>query len=544
MTDANNAEWWRGCVIYQVYPRSFQDTTGNGIGDLNGITQRLSHIASLGVDAIWLSPFFRSPMADMGYDVSDYCAVDPMFGTIEDFDQLVAEAHALGLKLMIDQVLSHSSDRHPWFVQSRTSRDNAKAGWYVWADARPDGSPPNNWLSIFGGSAWEWDTSRRQYYLHNFLASQPDLNFHNPDVQDALLETVRFWLERGVDGFRLDTVNFYVHDKELRDNPPARSGPTNDIPEANPYGFQDHIHDKTQKENLDFLKRFRALLDDYGARTCVGEVGDGARSLQTVASYTEGGDKLHMCYTFDLLGTEFSASHVRKSVEAFEDTVRDGWICWAFSNHDVVRHVTRWTVPGGDPEQTAKFALALLACLRGSICLYQGEELGFEEADIAFDDLRDPYGIRFWPGFKGRDGCRTPMAWQADAPYGGFSTARPWLPVQESHRRRAADVQEAEAHSVLAFYRGALAFRKTHPALIAGSIVFLEAGNDDLLAFTRATEGKKLLCLFNFGDEPAQWQLPPQFDKVTSAGLPGFDASLAGDLVSLPGLSAFVGRLE
>ncbi|RUM97187.1 alpha-glucosidase [Pseudaminobacter arsenicus] len=543
MTDANNADWWRGCVIYQVYPRSFQDTTGNGIGDLNGISQRLRHIASLGVDAIWLSPFFKSPMADMGYDVSDYCEVDPLFGTIEDFDMLIAEAHRLGLKVMIDQVLSHSSDRHPWFVQSRASRDNARADWYVWADPKPDGNPPNNWLSIFGGSAWEWDSLRRQYYLHNFLASQPDLNFHNPDVQDALLETVRFWLERGVDGFRLDTVNFYVHDKQLRDNPPMPPGAANDIPDTNPYGYQEHLYDKTQKENLDFLKRFRALLDEYGARTSVGEVGDGTRSLQTVATYTEGADRLHMCYTFDLLGPEFSAAHVRKSVEAFEEAVKDGWICWAFSNHDVVRHVSRWTKPGSDTGQTARFAVTLLSCLRGSICLYQGEELGFEEADIAFEDLRDPYGIRFWPGFKGRDGCRTPMAWQAQALNAGFSAAKPWLPVQESHRRRAADIQEADPRSVLAHYREVLAFRKAQPALVTGSVSFLDAGKD-MLAFLRKTANEKLLCLFNFADEPTQWQAPAGLGSVTSLSLPSFGATMVGNVVSLPGLSTFVGQFE
>ncbi|MFU0506417.1 beta-galactosidase BglA [Pseudaminobacter sp. NGMCC 1.201702] len=542
MTDANNADWWRSCVIYQVYPRSFQDTTGNGIGDLSGVTQRLSHIASLGVDAIWLSPFFQSPMADMGYDVSDYCAVDPLFGTIEDFDQLVAEAHRLGLKIIIDQVLSHSSDRHPWFVQSRASRDNAKADWYVWADPKPDGNPPNNWLSVFGGPAWEWDSTRRQYYLHNFLASQPDLNFHNPDVQDALLETVRFWLERGVDGFRLDTVNFYVHDKLLRDNPPMPTEAENDIPGTNPYGYQQHVFDKTQTENLDFLKRFRTLLDEYGARTSVGEVGDGMRSLQTVAAYTEGGDKLHMCYTFDLLRPEFSAAHVRKSVEAFENAVKDGWICWAFSNHDVARHASRWSKPGGDTDRVAKFAIDLLCCLRGSICLYQGEELGFEEADIAFEDLRDPYGIRFWPGFKGRDGCRTPMAWQAEALNAGFSTAKPWLPVQESHRRRAADVQENDPRSVLAHYRRMLALRRQQPALVAGTISFLEA-EGDVLAFVREADNERLLCLFNFAETPAEWRVPSDLGPLSPLELPKTAAMVKGDRVSLSGLSTFVGRI-
>ena len=320
MSSDKNADWWRGAVIYQVYPRSYQDTTGDGSGDLAGITSRLAHIASLGVDAVWLSPFFKSPMADLGYDVSDYCAVDPMFGTMEDFDALVAEAHRLGLKIIIDQVLSHTSDQHPWFIESRASRTNDRADWYVWADPKPDGTAPNNWMSIFGGPAWEWGSVRKQYYLHNFLASQPDLNFHNAAVQDALLDTVRFWLERGVDGFRLDTVNYYFHDRLLRDNPPMPKGKANDIPDVNPYGYQDHLYDKTQPENVSFLKRFRSLLDAYDARTSVGEVGDGERSLRTVAAYTEGGDKLHMCYTFDLLGPGIlgrSCPELRGSVRDF-----------------------------------------------------------------------------------------------------------------------------------------------------------------------------------------------------------------------------------
>jgi glycosidase len=375
-------DWWRGCVIYQVYPRSYQDTSGDGIGDLRGVIRRLDHIASLGVDAIWLSPFFKSPMADFGYDVADFCDVDPMFGTLSDFDELVELAHARGLKIIIDQVISHSSDQHPWFRESRSSRDNAKADWYIWADPKPDGTAPNNWLSIFGGPAWEWDTVRRQYYMHNFLASQPDLNFHNPDLQNAILDTVRFWLDRGVDGFRLDTVNFYVHDKHLRDNPPLSKNAEDgnfmgvDAPDTNPYGFQDHLYDKSQPENIVFLQRLRALLNEYEGRTTVGEVGDGRRSLKTVAAYTNGGDKLHMCYTFDMLGGEFSAEHFRRSISNFQSVVQDGWVCWAFSNHDVERHVSRWMREGDDAEHLARFAITMLSSFRGSICLYQGEELG------------------------------------------------------------------------------------------------------------------------------------------------------------------------
>jgi alpha-glucosidase len=537
-----NMDWWRGCVIYQVYPRSYQDTTGDGSGDLKGVVRRIPHIASLGVDAIWLSPFFKSPMADMGYDVSDYCAVDPMFGTMEDFDELVAEAHRHGLKVMIDQVLSHSSDRHAWFAESRSSRDNPKADWYVWADAKPDGSPPNNWLAIFGGPAWEWDSTRRQYYMHNFLASQPDLNFHNAEVQDALLGTVRFWLDRGVDGFRLDTVNYYVHDQELRDNPPSERGTVNDIPDTNPYSYQNHLYDKTRPENLAFLEKFRALLDEYEGRTSVGEVGDGARSLSTVAAYTEGDHRLHMCYTFDMLGPEFSAAHVRLAVGAFESVVQDGWVCWAFSNHDVMRHVSRWTAPGVDPDAVAKFSICLLASMRGSICLYQGEELGFEEAELAFEELRDPYGIRFWPGFKGRDGCRTPIAWEANATHGGFSDGPPWLPVTPAHLLKAADTQDA-SDSVLNRYRAMLKLRKEHRPLIEGSIEFVDT-HADLLAFIREAGNERLLCVFNFTPEATEWQVPADLGKVTAIGYPGQDARIENGAISLAGTSAFLARLE
>jgi len=536
------SEWWRGAVIYQIYPRSFQDTNGDGVGDLKGATARLDHIASLGVDAVWLSPFFRSPMADMGYDVSDYCDVDPLFGSLADFDEFVAQAHARGIKVIIDQVISHTSDRHPWFAESRKDRTNDKADWYVWADAKPDGTAPNNWLAIFGGPAWEWDTGRRQYYMHNFLASQPDLNFHNPQVRAALLDTVRFWLDRGVDGFRLDTVNYYFHDAQLRDNPPFPLGKTNDIPDTNPYGYQDHLFDKTQPENIGFLKELRALLDRYDDRATVGEVGDGERSLKTVAAYTEGGDKLHMCYTFDLLGDQFSPAHIRDSVMAFENAVKDGWVCWAFSNHDVRRHASRFARDPSEVDAVAKFAISLLCALRGSICLYQGEELGLTEADIAFEDLRDPYGIRMWPGFKGRDGCRTPMPWEKASPHAGFSSAKPWLPVPPEHVARAADTQSG-ADSVLAHYRAAIALRKAHPALVAGSIRFLQGNEPDVLAFVRETEGETLLCLFNFGREGKSWTVPAEFSGATILGSQDVAATVSEPSVVLEPLKAVFARL-
>ncbi|MFN3847514.1 MAG: alpha-amylase family glycosyl hydrolase, partial [Paracoccaceae bacterium] len=385
------AEWWRGAVIYQIYPRSYQDSNGDGIGDLRGITERLDHIVSLGADAIWISPFFTSPMKDFGYDVSDYCDVDPMFGTLSDFDALMARARDLGLKVMIDLVLSHTSDAHPWFRESRKDRTNARADWYVWADPNGDGTPPNNWLSIFGGSAWQWDSRREQYYLHNFLTSQPDLNFHCDAVQDALLDVVRFWLERGVNGFRLDTINFYIADKYLRDNPPLPKALRNDTiaPGVNPYNHQLHLFDKNQPENLEFLKKFRAVLNPYNA-AAVGEVGDAQRGLEIMAEYTSGGDKVQMCYPFEMLQPRrLTAAMLEDTFARMNAVAPDAWPCWAYSNHDTVRHITRW----GLSDAAARTYTVLLMCLRGSLCLYQGEELGLPEAEIAFEELQDPYGI-------------------------------------------------------------------------------------------------------------------------------------------------------
>jgi alpha-glucosidase len=536
MVGSGDSDWWRGAVIYQVYPRSFQDSDDDGIGDLKGITARLDHIASLGVDAIWVSPFFRSPMADMGYDVSDYRAVDPMFGTLEDFDAMLDRAHELGLKIIIDQVISHTSDQHAWFKESRASRDNPKADWYVWADPKPDGTAPNNWLSIFGGPAWEWDGTRMQYYMHSFLISQPDVNFHAPAVRDAVIEDMRFWLDRGVDGFRLDACNHYFHDAKLRDNPPARRMAAHDIPETNPYGFQEHKYDKTQPENVAFLKRVRALLEEYPGTVAVGEVGDGDRAPATVGIYTSGGDTLHFCYTFDLFGTEFSPQVFRSTVTKFIDASPDGWVCWALSNHDVMRHVSRFAKPGDDLNRIGRLAIAILVALRGTICIYQGEELALPEADIAFEDLRDPYGIRFWPSFKGRDGCRTPMPWTGDEAQAGFSAAKPWLPIPPAHQARAVDVQEADPRAMLHFYRQALAFRRESLPLQRGDIAFLDTA-DDILAFTRSHGGKATLCLYNMGHEPTDWPLPEGYASalVEPMSAPGITHNRK--TVRLPALS-------
>ncbi|MBV2361057.1 DUF3459 domain-containing protein [Thalassococcus sp. CAU 1522] len=528
VAQAVDKDWWRGAVIYQIYPRSFQDSNGDGIGDLKGITQRLPYVASLGVDAIWISPFFTSPMEDFGYDVSDYCDVDPMFGTLSDFDVLLDTAHKLGLKVMIDLVLSHTSDKHPWFAESRASRDNPKADWYVWADPKPDGTPPNNWLSIFGGPAWQWDGRREQYYLHNFLTSQPDLNFHNPDVQDALLDVVRFWLDRGVDGFRLDTINFYFADKQLRDNPPlpVEMRDSSIAPRVNPYNHQHHIHSKNQPENLEFLRRFRAVLDEYPAATAVGEVGDAQRGLEIMGEYTAGDDKVHMCYSFEFLsGHAPTADRFSEVMARVDEVVSEGWACWAFSNHDVIRHASRW-----DLTPAAQRALAtLMMCLRGSICIYQGEELGLPEADVAFEDLQDPYGIEFWPEFKGRDGCRTPMVWENSNQNGGFSEGRPWLPVSHAHLPLSVAAQESNPAALLHHYRRAIAFRKAHPSLVKGAHSPMKRVGT-AVTFTRSHDDETLFCAVNLSVDPCIVDMPEGVwhqvgQELGSAG-PGPDGKL------------------
>ena len=501
MSGRLDKDWWRGAVIYQIYPRSFQDSNGDGIGDLAGITRRLDHVADLGADAVWISPFFTSPMKDFGYDVSDYRDVDPMFGTLADFDALVDKAHRLGLKVMIDLVLSHSSDQHPWFAESRRDRTNPRADWYVWADPKPDGTPPNNWLSIFGGSAWHWDGRRMQYYLHNFLTTQPDLNLHCADVQDALLDVARFWLERGVDGFRLDTINFYFADKQLRDNPALPEEERNDLtaPAVNPYNWQNHIHSKNQPENLDFLRRLRAVMDPYGA-AAVGEVGDSQRGLEIMGEYTSGDDLMQMCYAFEFLAKDkLTAARVAETFDRLEKAAPDGWACWAFSNHDVMRHFTRW----GLREASAKAYATLLMCLRGSVCLYQGEELGLSEAELAFEDLRDPYGIEFWPEFKGRDGCRTPMVWDRDNLNGGFSDARPWLPVPAEHLSHAVAALAGDPGALPAHYRRAIAFRHAHAALQSGTMDDMRA-EGEVIRFIRTGGGERIFVAVNLSDRAAR----------------------------------------
>lgn len=518
MSDAPN--WWKGAVIYQIYPRSFQDSNNDGIGDLPGITSRLEYVASLGVDGIWISPFFPSPMKDFGYDVSDYRNVDPLFGSLEDFKTLLEKAHALNLKILIDLVLSHTSETHPWFAQSRKDQSNPKAEWYVWADPKisPDGSRnlPNNWVSVFGGPAWTFDETRGQYYLHNFLKEQPDLNYHNPEVQAEALDIARFWLDLGVDGFRLDTVNFYFHDRLLRDNPPRSKGVTfaTQFEKDVPYSAQQHIYDKSQPENLAFLERLRDLMDEYPGTFTVGEIGDDHPD-RLAHIYTSGEKRLNCTYNTHMMsGTlkTLTAAMIREPVESVfaarsAEYPEPGWPGWAFSNHDVVRAASRWFKPFAHDPACSKMLIALLLCLPGTIFLYQGEELGLPESEIPFEKLQDPWARETWPDWQGRDGCRTPMPWAANAPFCGFSKHEPWLPVPLSHASLSVDRQEADQDSILSLTRTFLKWRKGQSAFKTPDCIFYETGNERVLHFTRGNETSGTIeCLFNLSPDPQEYK--------------------------------------
>lgn len=538
-----NHEWWPNAVIYQIYPRSFCDHNGDGVGDLAGVTAKLDYVASLGVDAIWLSPFFLSPMRDFGYDVADHCAVDPVFGTLDDFDHLVARAHAFGLKVLVDLVCGHTSDEHPWFRESRAGRATPRDDWYVWANARPDGTPPNNWLSVFGGSAWTWEPRRRQYYLHHFLASQPTLNLRHPAVIDALVDAAEFWLARGVDGFRLDAIDFLLHDPQLRDNP-ARLPPDGVAP-IKPFALQQHVHDMTQAETPELLRRLRGLAERHGGVALLGEMSSQDGAYERIERYTSAGDALHMAYTLrPMRGTDAGQSLSRALAEVAAAGEGRG-ICWAFSNHDVERVASRWNPAGQsaapDPAFT-RLLMALLLALRGSICVYQGEELGLGEATLELPDLRDPFGIAYYPEFRGRDGSRTPLPWRADADHAGFTTGKPWLPVPSDHRAASVSAQEGNGRSALNAWRGLVAWRKAHPALLDGDLALLDLPAP-LLGFTRACAKESLVLLFNPSAHAARISLG-DYPGVAMLEDAGFAALLDGDVVLLPPYGVFVGALD
>jgi len=526
---AAESPWWKGAVIYQIYPRSFADSNGDGIGDLKGATAHLDHVAALGCDGIWISPFFTSPMKDFGYDVADYRDVDPIFGTLGDFDALVAKAHRLGLKVLIDQVYSHSSNEHPWFLESRSSRDNAKADWYVWADPKPDGSPPNNWQSVFGGPSWTWDAAREQYYHHDFLKEQPQLNLHNGEVQDALLDVARYWLDRGVDGFRLDALNFAMHDPALTDNPPVANPPRR----SRPFDFQHHVHNQGHPDIARFLERLRQLTDRYDGCFTLAEVG-GERAAGEMKLYTAGDARLNSAYGFDFLYAEaLTPEVVRASIRDWPGAPGEGWPSWAFSNHDAPRFASRWWSEG-DRDAFVRVALMLLMSLRGNIILYQGEELGLPQAEVPFEHLQDPEAIVNWPQTLGRDGARTPLPWNG-APDAGFGSERPWLPIDPDHRRYNVEAQRADPGSILNWTGRLIAVRQGCAPLREGAIRLLDESSDQLVAFERELGGERIACVFNLSNAPAA---NPAHGGTTLVDVGG----ASPDAAILPPASGYVAR--
>ena len=495
---STQAPWWRGAVIYQIYIRSFADGNDDGVGDFAGLRAKLDYIASLGVDALWLSPVHPSPNRDWGYDVSDYDAINPEYGSSADFASLIEKAHARGLKVMTDEVLAHTSDEHRWFRESLEGGD--KADWYVWAAPRDDGTPPNNWLSAFAGPAWSYHPARRKYYHHKFLRQQPKLNWRHPAAREAALAVLEFWLAKGVDGFRLDVANAYFHDAGLTDNPPVPLSERTAHHWAHAPNLQYHFNDSNLPENLHALDMIRRTVERYPDRFVMGEFSELPERCGSFSAPDKG---LHSGYSFPLLeahqlGPEFVRAHYRMLAQ-----YPDHWPSVAFSNHDVVRTATRF---GGHeaPRELAQLMLALLLSLKGTALLYQGEELGLPQVDLRREQLKDPVGDLYYPLHKGRDGCRTPMPWNAPAPHLGFSTATPWLPAAEEHRALAVSEQESSPVSSLAWTRKILALRRKSMALRWGEMEFLDAPAP-VLAFIRRHEGEGAFCVFNMSSEPVRF---------------------------------------
>ena len=483
----SDTAWWKSAVIYQIYPRSFQDANGDGTGDLPGITRRLSYLQGLGIDAAWISPIYPSPMKDGGYDVADYCAIDPLFGTLADFDTLVAEAHRLGLKLILDFVPNHTSDQHPWFMESRRSRENAKRDWYIWRDSKPDGSPPNNWISNFGGPAWSFDDTTGQWFLHSFLPEQPDLDWRNPAVQAAMLDALRFWLRRGVDGFRVDVMWLMVKDAALRDNPPNpdwRPGQ----PEINRLL---QVYNADQPEVHDVVAAMRRVLDSFGERVLIGEIYLPLDRLVTYYGAHLSGAQLP--FNFKLIQTPWTAGAVADLATTYEGLLPPGgWPNWVLGNHDQPRLAGRI----GDAQ--ARVAAMLLLTLRGTPTMFYGDELGIGRIAIPPEAVRDPWE-RNEPGHGfGRDPERTPMMWDASA-NAGFSSDTPWLPLDPLSAEKNVAALTADPTSILSLYRRLLALRRASIALREGAFRLLSAA-DDVLVYERVTDGERVVIALNFAD--------------------------------------------
>ena len=497
MSQQDTHLWWQEGVVYQVYPRSFQDTDGDGVGDLDGIRQRLDYLQWLGVDAVWVSPIFPSPMADFGYDVADYCGIHPLFGTMEDFDRLLDATHERGLKLLLDFVPNHTSEAHPWFEESRSSRDNPKRDWYLWHDPAPDGGPPNNWLSVFGGSAWEWDEATGQYYYHAFLKEQPDLNWRNPEVREAMYDAMRFWLDKGVDGFRVDVLWHLIKDDQLRDNP---KNPDYD-PEELPYRSLVPAYTTDQPEVQEIVRQMRAVTDAYDTpgreRVLVGEIYLPVEEL--VAYYGQDGEGAHLPFNFQLITLPWDARTIDRVINEYEGALPDGaWPNWVLGNHDKSRIASR--VGAGQ----ARVAAVLLLTLRGTPTLYYGDELGLQDVDVPVEQMQDPQGTRQSPAFS-RDPHRTPMQWDA-SPGAGFTDAEPWLPFSNDIETRNVETARDDPDSMLTLHRRLLQLRKERRALAVGQYVPLVA-EGSAIAYVRAHGDERILVALNLGGEPQEVDL-------------------------------------
>lgn len=549
-------KWWQNAVIYQIVPWSFLDTDGDGRGNLNGIINKLDYISALGVDAIWLTPIYESPMDDLGYDITDMLDVDPVIGDLDVFDKLLALTHARGMRMIVDQVWGHTSDRHFWFLESRESRDNPKADWYVWADPKPDGSPPNNWLSAFkGDSAWAWEPQREQYFLFHFLRSQPKLNWNNPEVVEAILKRAKFWLDRGVDGFRIDAPNFFMHDPELRDEPmrPEGSPYPDGIDPENPMAKQMFKYSFCRPEALDALKPVRELVDQYPNAVTLAEVTLCEDSIVLSGEYVRGNERAHLAYNSALLVEQpMSATLMRHILEKVEQNFGQGGNCWIVGNHDYGRMRSRWTGQDKDgnpyPETFYHQIAAMLVAMPGALCLYQGDELGLSEAripeDISVGQIQDPFGQALYPDVPGRDGSRTPMPWQTHAVSAGFSNREDtWLPIPDAHRPRAVNAQTEDPSSLLNTWRRLLHWRRRQPALMQGSCCLLQT-EEPIFAFVRESPQQRLLCMFNLSSDTAYFTLPDSMLPCVTATGASPAAKRNGNMLRLRGYGYFFGSLD